>query len=206
MSLKSTADFVLRLLTKKKARDAYVFEHIRNGVAFQLRAMRDERGWSQDDLAKAAKTGRTTITRLENPNNDRLTLKTLLGLASALDVALLIKFVPFSRLVKEYDDVSPEALSAASIDKEKRRLTAWAAAKDRAEAANNTADFVPRIPLREVPTTTTQTRLFEDENLPRWIPPRPLRVVGDYDGTGLKSVEGGQTEGTERILRDGTNY
>jgi transcriptional regulator with XRE-family HTH domain len=97
-------------------RDAYVFEHVRNGIPFQIRALRKDRDWSQLELAEAARTSRTVITRIEDPNYGSLTLKTLYQIASAFDVALLVKFIPFSRLIREYEDVSSKALTVKSVD------------------------------------------------------------------------------------------
>jgi len=161
VSLQSTHDFVSKLLNNKRSRDAYVYEHIRNGIPFQLRAMREQRDWTQADLAKAANTGRTTITRLENPNNERLTIKTLLELASAFDVALLIKFVPFSRLLKEYEDVSSDALNAGSItdEEEVKALNAWAAERDIKTHAANASDTILREIKGKGNTTPQQTWL-----------------------------------------------
>jgi transcriptional regulator with XRE-family HTH domain len=91
--------------------------------------MRKDREWSQSDLAEVAKTSRTVITRIEDPNYGKLTLKTLFAIASAFDVALLVKFVPFSRLVKEYEDVSWQVLAAPSVTdpQEVAKLEAWSA-------------------------------------------------------------------------------
>jgi transcriptional regulator with XRE-family HTH domain len=128
VSLLSRINLVKKLRDSKKARDAYVYEHVRNGVPFQIRAMRKNRDWSQQELADAANTSRTVITRIEDPNYGKLTLKTLLQIASAFNVALLIKFVPFSRLVREYEDVSWQALGAKSVNdaEEIDALEAWA--------------------------------------------------------------------------------
>ncbi|HEY2918723.1 MAG TPA: helix-turn-helix transcriptional regulator, partial [Candidatus Binatia bacterium] len=104
--LDSRAKLVNQLLRSRKVRDAYVFEHVRNGIPFQIRALRKDRDWSQLELAEAARTSRTVITRIEDPNYGSLTLKTLYQIASAFDVALLVKFIPFSRLIREYEDVS----------------------------------------------------------------------------------------------------
>jgi len=61
-----------------------------------------------------------------------MTLQTLVEIAEGFDVGLLIKFVPFSRLVREYEDVSFAALSVASVDdtEEAKKLEAWAAEGD----------------------------------------------------------------------------
>ena len=136
MTLLSRINLIKRLFQSKKFRDAYVYEHVRNGVPFQIRALRKDRNWSQLELAQAANTSRTVITRIEDPNYGKLTLKTLLQVASAFNVALLIKFVPFSRLVREYEDVSWQALGARSVDdpEEAARLEAWASESSPARA------------------------------------------------------------------------
>lgn len=150
MKLLSREDLVKKLLKSKQFRDAYVYEHVRNGIPFQTRALRTapERNWTQADLGVAAKKPRNVITRLENPNYGKLTLKTLFEIASAFDVALLIKFVPFSRLLKEYEDVSSEALNAKSITDEEEigALETWAAEEELESIA------APRAtPLRLIP-------------------------------------------------------
>ena len=48
-----------------------------------------------------------------------LSLKTLLEIASELDIALVLKFVPFSRFLREYEDVSPDAMKVESYDVDK---------------------------------------------------------------------------------------
>lgn len=127
MSLSSKKSVVTRLIGSKEYRDAYVLEHIKNGVAFQIRALREERDWTQEKLGEMAQKPRNVISRLEDPNYGKATLATLQELASAFDCGLLIKFVPFSRLVREYDDVAPTTLSAKSVTEESEiaALNTW---------------------------------------------------------------------------------
>jgi hypothetical protein len=73
---------------------------------------------------------------MEDPNYGNLTLNNLLKIAAALDVGLLVKLVPFSRLVREFEDLSPEAMSAPSFIEELSVLEAWAATTP----AKSTAD------------------------------------------------------------------
>ncbi len=128
VSLSSRKTTVARLLESKAYRDAYVLEHIKNGIAFQIRALREDRGWTQGDLGKAMGKPRNVVSRLEDPNYGKFTLTTLWEIAAAFGVGLLVKFVPFSRLVREYEDVFPTRLSARNITsaEEVAALSEWA--------------------------------------------------------------------------------
>ena len=51
-----------------------------------IRSVRIRRRWRQVDLADAAKVSRATISRLERGHMEDLSLKTIRGIAKALDV------------------------------------------------------------------------------------------------------------------------
>ena len=89
----------------KSFKEAYGDEesrHLRNesqiniGIPFQLRAMREMRGWTQHELAEKLGTTQNTISRLESSKAHAPNASTLLRLAAAFDVALLVRFAPFS--------------------------------------------------------------------------------------------------------------
>ena len=68
---------LLRDLRDKEARDAYVEGHVRSGVAFQIRAMRDAEGWSQEDFGRRmGNKQQAAIARLENPDYGRFSIST----------------------------------------------------------------------------------------------------------------------------------
>jgi transcriptional regulator with XRE-family HTH domain len=60
--------------------------------------MREHAKWSQDELAKKVGMNQNAISRLENPGYGKATLTTLRRIASALDVALVVRFVSFRQL------------------------------------------------------------------------------------------------------------
>jgi transcriptional regulator with XRE-family HTH domain len=155
---------IAKLLNSQDFRDAYVFEHLKTGIAYQSRAMRDECGWTQSKLGEEAGKPRNVITRIEDPNYGQLSLQTLREIASAFHVALLVKFVPFSRLLEEYDDVSPRALIAASVNdkKEIRRLKRWAAEKDRAQRSEDAKETPVRTLRLETSNVAGADMLFLD--------------------------------------------
>jgi Predicted transcriptional regulator len=83
----------------KEDRKAFLTETIRVGIAFQIRANREARNWSQGELGERAAKPQATISRLEDPNKEGMTLNTLIDLASAFDCGLIVRFVPFSEIV-----------------------------------------------------------------------------------------------------------
>jgi transcriptional regulator with XRE-family HTH domain len=117
---------LLAKLKNKAYRDAYTAEHVKTTTPLQIRTVREQHEWTQGKLAAEAKTTQTAISRTEDPNYGNLTLNNLLKIAAALDVGLLVKLVPFSRLVQEYEDLSPESLSTSSFMEELSALEAWA--------------------------------------------------------------------------------
>jgi len=76
-----------------------VESNINKGLAYQLRAMREARNWSQEELAALVDMPQTAISRLESPNYGRPTITTLKRMARVYDVGLDVRFVPFSLLV-----------------------------------------------------------------------------------------------------------
>ena len=109
----------MEALADKEYRDLYVAEHIRAGIAFQIRAMREDRGWTQSELGQRAQgMAQETISQLEDPDYGRLTLRTLRRLASALDVALIVRFAPFSDLIDWIVNLTPQRLAPPSFDDE----------------------------------------------------------------------------------------
>jgi transcriptional regulator with XRE-family HTH domain len=94
----SIEDLVVRLQSGRRARQRFVESHLAKTIAYQLRAMRDERGMRQEELAAAVGMNQNGISRLESPEYGKPTLTTLKRLAAAFDVGLVVRFVPFSQL------------------------------------------------------------------------------------------------------------
>jgi transcriptional regulator with XRE-family HTH domain len=99
MNLSSRFALVARLKRSRKARKQFVESHVANGTAFQIKATRDALGWTQEKLAAEAEMNQNAIYRLESPAVGRPTLTTLKRIAAAMDVGLIVRFVPFSEMV-----------------------------------------------------------------------------------------------------------
>jgi transcriptional regulator with XRE-family HTH domain len=111
---------IARSLRDKEYRDAFVQEHIETGVPFQIREMRRSRGWTQRELGERIEMKQETISKFESMNYGSFTLRTLKRLASAFDVALIVRFAPYSELVDFAADLSPEDLAVPSYADDQR--------------------------------------------------------------------------------------
>jgi transcriptional regulator with XRE-family HTH domain len=128
MSLLSKAGLLGRIRRGKKDRAKLVDSNVGKGIAFQIRATRELRRWNQGDLANAVGgMGQNNISRLEDPDYGKHTISSLKRIAEALDVALVVRFVPFSQYIDwlsgtPYLDegLRPEALAVSSFEDEEK--------------------------------------------------------------------------------------
>jgi transcriptional regulator with XRE-family HTH domain len=107
-----------KLKSSRKRRELFVAGQIKTGIPFQIRALRDKKGWTQGELGAQLGMTQTNISRLESPGYGRLNITTLQRIAAAFDVGLIVRFVPFSELVGWVDKLSPESVAPKSFDEE----------------------------------------------------------------------------------------
>lgn len=103
-------------LKSKKFREAYAAERVRSGIAYQITALREQRKLSQTELGQIMGKPQSVISRLEDPDYGRVSLKTLIEVADALDVALTVKFTEFSKIVADANHLSRNDLMVNSFD------------------------------------------------------------------------------------------
>jgi transcriptional regulator with XRE-family HTH domain len=126
VNLNNKRQKLAKKLTNKEYRDAWVDESVKSIVPYQIQAIRKQRGWSQAFLGEKAGMLPNAVTRLESVAYGNLSINTLLRIAHSFDCGLLVKFVPFSRLVGEFEDVSPNALEVDSFHDDFGGLMSWA--------------------------------------------------------------------------------
>lgn len=110
-------------LRDKEYRDAYASALIEQGLAYQIKSMRVARGLSQADLAsQLGLKSQSAVSRLEDPSYGKHSLQTLKKLGQIFDVGLSVRYISFSRLISENEDLSPFALNAVSFSDECERI------------------------------------------------------------------------------------
>lgn len=81
-------------------RHAYLEGFLGDYLAAQINAIRTDRGWSQAELARRAGVSQPQISAWEN-SCEGINVSSLLKIADAFDVAMTMKFVPFSDLARD---------------------------------------------------------------------------------------------------------
>src|ERR1035441_6732309 len=99
MALSSKKGLIERIRRGKESRSRLVSSNVDKGIAYQIVATRDDRGWNRSDLARESGMTPNNFTRLEDPEYGKQTLSSLKRIAAALDVALVVRFVPFSQYI-----------------------------------------------------------------------------------------------------------
>lgn len=86
-------DVLRRDLKDKAFRKAFEEEETFASLAIQVAKLREEHNLTQKKLAKLLHTSQQNISRLEDPYNTSISLKTLVKLAHVFDKGLRVKFV-----------------------------------------------------------------------------------------------------------------
>ncbi|HEY9405385.1 MAG TPA: helix-turn-helix transcriptional regulator [Pyrinomonadaceae bacterium] len=169
---------LLAKMKDKRYRDLYVASHINKLIPFQLRALRAARNnMTQEELAERAETTQSVISRIQNKGAANLNIKSLLKLAAAFDVALVVRFEPIDRFIDWVDDLSPEAMSPKSSENVLEEIERGASEKEATKnslpaiaASGNVVDaehLFASISNGGVRSTGTATQLqFADIRLP----------------------------------------
>lgn len=90
----------------REYRHAYMEASIEQGVAWQIKLNREGRGLSQTELARLIGSKQSAISRAEDPTYGRHRIETLVKIAHTFDCALQVKFIPYSALAMDSEDLS----------------------------------------------------------------------------------------------------
>lgn len=114
------SDVVLENFKDTRYRHAIVDSYVRETIAFQLKAMRDALGLTQGEMAQRLGNGKLqpVVSRYESPDYGRYSLTTLKKLARLFDVALVVRFEAFSKLIKWHRELQDEGLAVPSFNAE----------------------------------------------------------------------------------------
>lgn len=104
---------------KKEARAAYVRSKLSVLLPAQIRALRLRRGKSQTEFGHDAEMKQARISALERIGAANFSVETLIQLASAFKVGLVIKFVPFSEMLQWENSFEADTFNVVSIEQDR---------------------------------------------------------------------------------------
>jgi transcriptional regulator with XRE-family HTH domain len=97
-------------MKSREYRESFVASHVSNTIAAQIFMMREDRKWTQKALAEKAGMKQSRISAIEDPDFENIEIATLRRLASAFDVGLSVRFVPFSEIAVQAGNVGTSDL------------------------------------------------------------------------------------------------
>jgi transcriptional regulator with XRE-family HTH domain len=105
----------LNKLSDKEYRDAYLHDQVRSWIAYQFQALRRKFELSQKEMADRTGKTQSVISRLESTEYGKVSVQTLLDVASSLDVALVVQFVSYPEFLDRTRDKSERAMQPQTI-------------------------------------------------------------------------------------------
>ena len=97
-------------------RHAYCDEFLNSFIATQIKILREQRGWTQETLAKFARLHQSQISEMEDASYSSWTLNTLRKLAEAFDLTLSVSFETFGKRIKDIISLERERLERSSFE------------------------------------------------------------------------------------------
>ena len=91
--IRKFSDYLERESKLEHFKKAFEKEGIYADLAIQIATLRKNQGYSQKDLARFLRTTQQTISRIEGPKNNSLSINTLIRLAAFYKKGLRIQFV-----------------------------------------------------------------------------------------------------------------
>jgi len=166
---------ISKLKESNSSRAAYIKAKLSVLIPSQIKALRLKSSTPrQGDLAEAAEMKQSRVSAMETPGAVNFNLETLVRVASALKVGLVVKFVSFSEMLQWENAFSQDAFSVQTIDSD-------FAFQDGTQCHELVTGTVAQSPLSSpIAASTGVSDQFELE---------PRHVVG-----GLMLRDGGNTE------------
>ena len=143
------SNLIFKLVSDIDTRTAYIRAKLGTLVPAQIRALRLKSDMPrQADLAKAADMQQSRISMFETPGAANVTLETLSRLAAAFEVGVVVKFVPFSEMLRWENGFSQDHFNVKKITADTAFLS---------PAAHISADDFSRKMTANIAATDKQT-------------------------------------------------
>jgi len=107
---------ISKLRQSRVSRASYIRAKLSVLIPSQIRALRQKLFETQTALGKEAEMKQSRISAMERPGAVQFNIETLVRLASAFKIGLIIKFVPFSEMLRWENDFNQDTFNPVAID------------------------------------------------------------------------------------------
>ena len=127
-----TKDFIDQL-SDREFRHAFMADQVRSHIALAIRVLREQEGreWSQTELGKRCDKPQSWISKLEDPEYGKVTLQTLLDIAEAFDLPLLVQSPEWGDWLRRMKNQSRRDLEKDSFDAESLNRSAETSGREK---------------------------------------------------------------------------
>jgi transcriptional regulator with XRE-family HTH domain len=108
------------MLKQRPAREAYLRSKLSVLIPSQIRSLRQRRGLKQSELGAEAGMKQARVSALERIGEASFSIETLIRLAAAFRVGLLVRFASHSEILDWENNFSPDEFDATPIDQDER--------------------------------------------------------------------------------------
>lgn len=112
--MKELNDILIEEFLDKEYAHSYVDEFLNLKIATAIKVLREQREWTQEQLADESGMKQSRVSLLENVNYSSWSLSTLKKLAWAFDLTLDVDFKEFSERIFDISNLNKETLERAS--------------------------------------------------------------------------------------------
>jgi transcriptional regulator with XRE-family HTH domain len=106
-----------KLRQNGRVREAYVRSKVTTNVASQIRALRRRQGQTQQEFAQTVEMKQSRVSAMERPETS-LNIDTLVRVAGALKLGLIVKFCSFNDMVNWENSFSQDTFDALDLDED----------------------------------------------------------------------------------------
>lgn len=113
------SEWIDKLRNSFTSRVAYTRATINVNVGSQVRSLRRQRdNMTQKALANESDMKQSRISAIEHPGDSSFNIETLVRIASAFKVGLMVRFVPYSEMLRWENSFRPDSFDITPIDED----------------------------------------------------------------------------------------
>jgi len=142
------------MLNERDFRGSYLRGKLNVLISSQIYALRKKFFGTQTGLAKASGMKQSRISAMERPGFTKFNIETLIRLAATFKVGLVVKFVPYSEVLKWDNEFSQDTLNVKQINDDTDFLNPSEATPEPAPSYIETSYFLGQGGEDVVPKST----------------------------------------------------